>query len=106
MPGGQLILKQQQRTTADLADDEVELAGVAKIGGHHAAAVAIAVRPCQKAEVQEALAPDVEPDAIALEGAEVMPLADDVPRVLAPELFQGRVQLPGQWNLRRPVGRL
>jgi len=82
---------------AHLAEDHVLLAVVAEVASHHAAAVAVHVGPGQEADVQE-VAPaarpaDVEEGPLALVGAQVVALHDDVPGVLGPPLVELLIQL-------------
>jgi hypothetical protein len=94
-----MVLIKQDGPAAHLPDDEVELAVVAKITGNHRSAVAVIVRPGEKADVQEIPAPevagDIEEDALALVRAEIVAFLDDVPGILDPELAETVIELAG-----------
>jgi hypothetical protein len=102
----QAVLVVEQRPAADLADDEIEHPGVAEVGGHDAATIAVVVRAGEVADVEEVAAADVEIDAVPLEGAEVVPLVDDRPRIADPELVELGIESAGLFDIAVPVARL
>src|SRR5207244_1863063 len=81
----EIVLQEQQGAATHLAHDQIETAVIAEVGGDHAAAVAVVVRPRQVADIEEVLALDIEPGAIAFESAEIMPAAGDGPGIGHPE---------------------
>ena len=91
----ELVFEKQDSPAPHLADDEVEPSVVAKVAGDHGAAVTVAIRACQVADVDETLALDIQERALALVGAEVVALADNVPGVGDPEFAEGLVEGAG-----------
>ena len=102
-----LVLIEKQRAAAGLAENEIELADVAEIAGDHTSAVAIAVGARQIADVQKIAAAlrisDVQKRPLALEGAQVVSLTDNVPRILHPKLSEGFVELARLLNFGASV---
>ena len=86
VPPRELVLVQNHGTAARLPQNQVELTIVAEIAGHHATAIAVAIRSGQSADVEEVPAVHVEEGALALVGTEVVSLLDDVPGVLRPRI--------------------
>jgi len=105
-----VVLVQVDRAAAPLTQHHVELAGVAEVAGHDAAAVAVVVRPAHAADVQKiSLAVrtlDVEVDALALVGAEVVALIHEVERVVHPPFLQAGIHFARDVYARRAVARL
>src|SRR5260370_28323815 len=99
MPFRETVLIEQDGPAAHLPDDEVELAVVSKIAGHHGPAIAVIIRSREKADVKEIpaadIAGDIEENALALVAAEIVAFLDDVPRVFNPKLAQTGVELAG-----------
>ena len=87
-----MVLEQHHGAPADLADQEVELAVIAEVGGDDGAAVAIAIGAGQAAHVQKVMPANIEENTFAFEGAEIVPSRDDVPWVFDPELAQGLIE--------------
>ena len=94
-------------SAAGLAENEIELADVAEIAGDHTSAVTVAISAGQIADVQKITAalriPDVEEHPLALVGAQVVSLTDNVPRILHPKLSEGFVELARLLNFGASV---
>src|SRR5262249_54863467 len=106
VPARHAVLEQQQRPAAGPAPDQVQQADAAEARSDDRAAVAVAVGPGQVADVEEVLPLDVQEGAVALVGAEVVAVGDDLPGVADPELAQRAVQTAGQRDFAATVARL
>src|SRR5205823_2844633 len=110
VPRRQLIFVDQDWAAAGLADDEVELARVAEVGGDDRAAVAVVVGAADETEVEEVSPADraghVQEETLALVRAEVVALLENLPGPLHPELAQRGVELARRADFPVAVVRL
>jgi hypothetical protein len=100
------IFEQQEAATPGLANDQIELTGVAKVSGNHGTAVAITIRSSQMADVDEILAADVQEDPVAFKAAQVVAVAEDFPGAVDPKLTEGGIERARLRNAPPALSRL
>jgi hypothetical protein len=101
-----LVLVIEQGAAAHLAYDEVEHPRVPEVRGDDPSPVAVVVRAGKVAHVEEVAAAGVEVDAVPLEGAQVVPLVDDPPRIADPELVELGIECARLFHIAVPVAGL
>jgi hypothetical protein len=100
------VLVEVERSPAGLSDDQVRHPRVTEVGGDDRPTVTVVVGAADVADVEEVAAADVEVHPLPLEGAEVVALGEDAPRVPDPELVELPVQCAGLCDLTIPLAGL
>jgi hypothetical protein len=110
MPLREIVFIKKDRSSAGLANDQVEPADVAEISGHDAPAVAVAVGAGEITDVHKITlaigSANVEKSSFALESAEVVAILDDIPGIIDPPFTQAGIELAWQLDLGPAIIRL